>query len=790
MEGKLLRVAVGRPVHGHFTYLLPPPLAAGLVPGRRVVVPFGRGRAVGFSLGEEQGPPPEKLREVSALLDSGPVFSEEQLAFLQWTAGYYRYPLGEVLRSALPPGLSGPEEAPVSRPGVRELVGLTESGRAGPKPRGVAMNAVLDYLAAAAAEVDLEELSTAIPGCRDPLKRLLAKGLCAIREEAVIPERPELALAGKPIPEPTAAQSAALREIESALAAGGFAPFLLHGVTGSGKTEVYLRSIARALELGRGALVLVPEIALTPQLVGRFRARFGERVAVLHSGLRDSERLSQWRRLERGEAPLAVGVRSAIFAPVKSLGLIVVDEEHDGSFKQEEKLRYQARDLAVVRAQRQGCPVVLGSATPSLETLHNARTGRYRLIELPARIDDRPMPEVQVVDMRLAGHGHVSAAFPQLAGRAKMRAREAQLAEQGRIAAEDEAIYHPLPPSQPPPEEVDESSAPLLSEELRQGMAEVLARGRQAILFLNRRGTSTYHLCLACGQALSCPDCAVSLTHHARKNALMCHYCGRESRLPEHCPSCRGPLESLGMGTEAVEQEVKKAFPAARVCRLDRDSAGQAEDVTALLASFAKGEQDILIGTQMVAKGHDFPGVTLVGVLLADIALNLPDFRASERTFQLLAQVAGRAGRGTEPGRVLVQTFNPEAPAVAHVIGHDFAAFAEQELALRQAFLYPPYCRLLSVRVDGTHPLATAEGAKRVAHAVGAAVRASGGALRLLGPAQAPLSRLRGRSRWQMLIKGPTARSLVPAAEAAETAARSLTGDVRASLDVDPLSML
>jgi primosomal protein N' (replication factor Y) len=781
VQGKLVRVAVGRPLQRFFTYRLPASLSETVEPGRRLVVPFGRGRAVGFCLGEAEGAPPPGLKDVQALLDEGPIFSADLLRFLQWVASYYRYPLGEVLRTALPPGLARPGEAPATREPMTVLVRATEAGRR-ERPRGDVMRALLDYLAAAPGEVELEELEAAVPGARQRVRTLAERGLCEVREEPVVPDRPEMALVGTRPPRPTEEQAAALRELTAAVDAKGFAPFLLHGVTGSGKTEVYLRAIAHALDAGGSALVLVPEIGLTPQLVGRFRSRFGEKVAVLHSGLREAERLAYWRRLWKGDAPLAVGVRSAIFAPLRRLSLIVVDEEHDGSFKQDDKLRYNARDLAVVRAQQAGCPVVLGSATPSLETLHNAQSGRYRLLELRHRVDDRPMPAVEIVDMRLCGHGHVSAAFPQLAGRAKLRAAEA------RRAAEAQPAYAAAPA--PEEEQEEQNGSPLISPRLAEEIDLVLDRGHQAILFLNRRGQSTYHLCLGCGQALTCPSCAVSLTLHGSRNMLMCHYCGRQQPLPDVCPSCGGPIEPLGMGTERLEEEIAALFPKARLCRLDRDSATQAEEVTGLLASFARGEKDILIGTQMVAKGHDFPGVTLVGVLLADVALNLPDFRASERTFQLLAQVAGRAGRGREPGKVIVQSFNPEAPAIARVVGHDFGGFAEHELELRRHFRYPPFARLLSVRIDGIGPKATAEAARALAIAAGDAVRASAGDLRLIGPAPAPLSKLKGRSRWQMLLKGPTARSLIPVAEAVERAAQRLPSTVRMSLDVDPLSLL
>jgi primosomal protein N' (replication factor Y) len=783
--GRLVRVAVGRPVRGDFTYRLPPAQDNGLTEGRRLLVPFGRARAVGFYLGDAHDAPPTRLRDVVAVLDEDTVFPADLFGLLAWTAEYYRHPLGEALRSALPPGLAQPQEAPPPRASLLEIVTLTERAATEGRPRGVAMGAVLDYLAAVGRPVDIEELSAAIPGARDPVKRLIARGLCEVRAEPRRREHPETILAGKNEVTPTLEQERALAAIAEALEEGAFAPFLLHGVTGSGKTEVYLRAIERTLALGRGALVLVPEIALTPQLVGRFRARFGEKVAVLHSGLKDTERLAEWRRLRSGESMLAVGVRSAIFAPVASLGLLVVDEEHDPSFKQEEKLRYHARDLAVVRAKQAGCPVLLGSATPSLETLHNARAGRYRLLRLERRVDDRPLPEVSVVDLRLAGRGHVSAAFPQLAARKKLAAAEAERVERASG----------LSPKPPEPEEdpEDPRGPPLLSDELCAAMEEVLDHGRQTILFLNRRGHSTYHLCLGCGESLRCVNCAVSLTLHAeggRGGSLMCHYCGHRARLPDVCPSCSGPIERLGMGTERVEEEVQRRFPRARLCRLDRDSARGAEELTALLASFARGDKDVLIGTQMVAKGHDFPGVTLVGVILADLALNLPDFRAAERTFQLLTQVAGRAGRGADKGRVVVQTFNPEAEAISFVLGHDYDGFSAHELKARRAFGYPPFCRLLSVRIEGRHPSATAQGAQQLAQAAAVVVRASGGALRLLGPAPSPLARLRGKTRWQMLIKGPTSRSLHGVADATERAMPSLPSGVRAVVDVDPIGLL
>ncbi len=436
-----------------------------------------------------------------------------------------------------------------------------------------------------------------------------------------------------------------------------------------------------------------------------------------------------------------MGVRSAVFAPVARLGLLVVDEEHDPSFKQDEKLRYQARDLAVVRGRDLGAVVVLGSATPSLESYENARRGRYQLLELPARVDDRPLPTVQLVDLRRR---------PRVSG-------------------------------EPPP---------ALAEESAQALSETLARGQQAILFLNRRGHSTTLVCQACGQSLCCRQCDVALTLHLYPPAVQCHYCGATHAVPEVCRACGGPLLRLGSGTERVEAEVQARCPTARVARLDRDSVGTGERLTERLAAFARGELDVLVGTQMVAKGHDFPGVTLVCVVSADTGLLLPDFRAAERTFQLLTQVAGRAGRGQDVGRVLVQTYNPEAQPVARAAAHDFVGFAARELEWRRALAYPPFSRLAAIRLEGADPGRTASGARALANLLERSLPPAASGVRLLGPAPAPLSRLKGLARWQLLLKAPQHRVLRPVLDAAERALPSLPQGVRGILDVDPGAML
>jgi len=741
---ELASVAVGRPVKGPFTYLVPPELEGRLRRGQRILVPFGRGRALGFYLGP--GRPPEgggTLKPVSALLEDVPALPDDVLALVEFAAAYYRHPLGEALRAALPPGLTDPSEGPEPSPDVVRSVVVVGSPSVDTLRRAPAQAAALGYLLAVGGRAELDELGRAVPGARAAVQRLVARGWVQVEERALEPTVAEGLGLARP-EQLTEAQAAALGELQRALDAGGFQPFLLQGVTGSGKTEVYLQAAEHALARGGGALVLVPEIALTPQLVGRFRSRFGSGVAVLHSGLRDRERLLHWKALRAGTVRLAVGVRSAVFAPVRDLALLVVDEEHDPSFKQDEKLRYQARDLAVVRAKQAGATVVLGSATPSLETVENARRGRYRRLRLPARVDDRPMPSVELVDLR------------------RVRPRPTGTPEQ--------------PPALSPP--------------MVNALGEALGRGQQAILFLNRRGHSTAVVCEACGQGVPCSRCDVSLTFHLRGRNLQCHYCGESRPVPDRCPGCGGPLVPVGAGTERIETEVAERFPSARVARLDRDAATTAERLTELLSRFARGEIDVLVGTQMVAKGHDFPGVTLVCVVSADTGLLLPDFRAAERTFQLVTQVSGRAGRGQEPGRVLVQTWNPEADAVARVPAHDYDGFAEHELAWREALAWPPFSRLVAVRIEGQDPGETAAVARKLGDRLAVLLPGPATGVRLLGPAPAPLARLRGKSRWQLLLKAPRQALLGPLLDQLERDLEVLPGAVRVVLDVDPGAML
>jgi len=733
-------VAVGRPVTGPFTYRVPEELQGRLVPGQRLLVPFGRGQALGFYLGPALPPAGAALKSIGRALESEPALPEDVLRLVAFAAAHYRYPLGEALRAALPPGLTRPSGDRPLRPEVVETAVVTGAADARALARAPAQAAALAYLLAVGGRADLDELARAVPGARDAVRRLTRRGLVRVETAAPRPGPGPGSEEGRP-GELTSDQRVAVSRLEAALDAGAFETFLLQGVTGSGKTEVYLRAAEHALSRGKGALVLVPEIALTPQLVGRFRGRFGNEVSVLHSGLREAERRWHWQALRRGDVRLAVGVRSAVFAPVASLGLLVVDEEHDPSYKQDEKLRYQARDLAVVRARDAGAVVVLGSATPSLESYENARRGRYHLLTLPGRIDDRPMPEVHLVDLR----------------------------------------HRRTPPGERPP---------VLAPASARALTETLARGQQAILFLNRRGHSTSLLCSACGRAVSCDQCDVAFTFHLHPPRLQCHYCGASRPVPAACPACSGALVELGTGTERVEAEVAELCPTARVARLDRDAAGTGERLTQILASFARGEVDVLVGTQMVAKGHDFPGVTLVCVVSADTGMLLPDFRAGERTFQLLAQVAGRAGRGRDPGRVLLQTYNPDTEPVARAAAHDFEGFAARELEWRRALAYPPFARLAAIRLEGKDPSHTAASARAVARVLEGKLPPPASGVRLLGPAPAPLARLRGWTRWQLLLKAPQHRVLRPLLDEAQRVLGSLPGAVRGVLDVDPGAML
>jgi primosomal protein N' (replication factor Y) len=748
----LTDVALPLPVARAFTYAVPADLAPRVVAGARVVCPFGGRRLVGVVLGVHEGEGPKGVKSVARVVEGDPSIPEDLLAFLRDLAAYYFAPIGEVVRLALPP---------VDRETAREVSEPTlfdQPRGVGPRMvRWVAATSAVDAAAEAALRAQAAAVLAHVRAVgAEPVSRLVARwknaraavqklaGLGLVKvEDRAAPEGPAFTEAApRDAPhDATPAQAAAILAIAGALRESRGATFLLHGVTGSGKTEVYLRAIAHARELGRGSIMLVPEIALTPQLVARFRARFGDDVAVLHSALTPRERHAMWRRLRAGEVDVAIGARSALFAPVRALGLVVVDEEHDPSFKQEEGVRYHARDMAIWRTHRAGGVCVLGSATPSLESEQLTRTGRAVKLRLPARARSQPMPRVEIVDLRRIGAGPTG----------------------------DRRISVPL----------------------YRALEDTLRAREQAILFLNRRGFAPSVRCEACGQIASCPHCSVALTFHKRGGSVVrCHYCDFETALGARCSKCHAEALSLeGLGTEKLEESLSAAFPEARVARLDRDVAS-GKTVGAILSRVRAREIDILVGTQMVTKGHDLPNVTLVGVINADAALSMPDFRASERTFQLLVQVAGRAGRGDVPGRVVVQTWDPEHPAVALAARHDVDAFLERELLDRRELGYPPHSRSALVRVDALSESEARAACARMAEVALASDAGRSGRVIVQGPAPAPIARVRNRWRFRVMLRASDRPPLREALAAVDAARASLPRGVRSSIDVDPVQLL
>ncbi len=816
-----VQLALALPVRDSFTYAVP--AGTELTLGHAVLAPFGRRRVTGYVVGPGDPAVPEaRLKPVTRLLDPLPAFDADQLAFFRWIARYYQAGLGEVIATALPAGMKArsrrvvmPLDAGIqalARPGLveeerlqvlREVVarpGLTAGGLArrlhdelpsdrvkrqldllvrdrlvqledrevqGPRAtlkvvrrvqgadpkgvRGAQMKAVLALLEDAGADLPLRQLVERLgSGARPAVKRLADRGLVEVVE---VEDRRALALrrAVGPVAPPAlnADQQAAVDAITASLGEDAPAPLLLHGVTGSGKTEVYLHAAAAALGRGRQVLLLVPEISLTPQLTGRVRARFGDDVAVLHSGLTAAGRQQQWQRIRAGDARVAVGARSALFAPFQQLGLIIVDEEHDDSYKQDEGVRYHARDCAVVRGRLAGCPVVLGTATPSAESWHNARLGRYRHLRLPTRATARTVPAVELVDQR------------------------------GREPAE------------------------VLSPELSAALEQTLAAGGKAIVLFNRRGYAPVVECPGCGGHFDCPSCGVGLVHHrGHTPRMLCHYCGYSQVFEPACPACGTDLQIIGHGTARVEEALAEAFPEAGLLRMDADTTRSRGSHQEILDRFRDGDARILVGTQMVAKGHDFPDVHLAAVVGVDHLLMLPDFRSAERVHALVTQLAGRAGRGDVAGRVLVQTRQPDHYVFRHLVDEPrlpsatdpgpfslvpaMDAFLVAEHAQRQRLAHPPWTALVLVRVEGAERDATRTAARALADALPAAAD-----VRLRGPIAAPLSRLVGRWRFQIVVRGGSRAVLQRwLSRAGPVLSRPPRGGVRVRIDVDPRSLL
>ncbi|OGR01754.1 MAG: primosomal protein N' [Deltaproteobacteria bacterium RIFOXYD12_FULL_50_9] len=810
---QLFEVAVAAPLDHPLTYAAPEDIVIDLLPGMRVLVPLGNRQITGYLLGPVADLPAEVIvKRIIDVLDTEPLFHKNMIRFYRWISGYYKYPLGEVIKTALPGGLTprsirqvfvttkkkdfpvNPDFEPWQKKlvlqgkltpaetksvwsgkgrhilelwqqdGLVELVTKVSGDRiklrkekciricrhpldSAYKPlrsETKTLAAIAEIAFGSAEEwISRRELTRFYPGAAKALPLLVGKGLVEQEEREVyrdpFGERPTF----NPRPDSlTDEQTRVLVPVAKAIDSNCFTVFLLHGITGSGKTEVYLRAAEMALAKKKSVLVLVPEISLASQLEGQFHSRFPDQIAILHSGLSVGERYDQWMRLVRGRALIVIGARSAVFAPLDNIGLIIVDEEHDGAYKQEDGLRYNARDLAVLRASQTLATVILGSATPSITTYYHALTGKYRLLELTKRIENRPLPEVQIIDLKK---------IPTVSG-----------------------------------------APPLFSNDLVNGIKETLAAGDQVLIFLNRRGFSNFMLCQDCGKSVQCRQCSVTMTLHQGRRELACHYCGTTMRSDICCPHCRSSrLVGVGSGTERVEDELAKRFPKARIARLDKDTATDRNYYIKIFKAVRERQIDILIGTQMIAKGLHFPNVTLVGIIWADASLGLPDFRAGERTFQLLAQVTGRAGRGEKPGRVIIQTHQPQHYSVVTAQAHDYQGMVDRELSLRRELGFPPFARLINFRIEGEEEGRTREAAELLAGLLKKLIRKPS-SLIVLGPAPAPLTRLRSQYRWQILLKGIEVEALN------DVCTRLLAGlppvlkgkAIKLMVDVDPENML
>jgi primosomal protein N' (replication factor Y) len=811
-EMPYVEVAVALPVSNTFTYEIPVRLRSQAAVGKRVMVPFRTRRVTGYILELLEDTNQAGVKELFEILDDEPLFPSAMTSFFRWIADYYMYPMGEVIRGALPgginvtqvtrigitdqgvaalsnPGIKGPDRillealkrgGPTGRSTLSKVMkeevsprtlGSLERGglivreqklrpgrvrpkkeryvRALPRKRPTGSlsqvrRAILGILEAQR-EISVKALRAEVPSAGRLVKKMAGDGLLELLERHVYRDPfGETIEADTSLPVLTEEQQAVVAEVVEGLGRG-FETYLLYGITGSGKTEVYMRAVAGALERGYQALVLVPEIALISQTERLFRGRFGDCIALLHSGLSEGERFDQWMRILRGEANVAIGARSAIFAPFDRLSLIIVDEEHDDSYKQESKLRYHARDLAVVRAKLQSAVALLGSATPSIQSYHNVRKRKFRGLHLRKRIEDQVLPEVQVVDLR-----------------------------QG---------------------EEPRRTKPFMTPELKEAMSETLDGGEQVLLFLNRRGFAPSPVCSRCGEPVRCKNCDITMTLHQGDRCFKCHYCGHSCTQSVACQACGNPkIKPVGLGTEKIEAKVKTLFPEARVARMDKDTTAQRGALLKILKDLKGGAIDILVGTQMVAKGHHYPNITLVGIICADLSLNFPDFRAGERTFQLLAQVAGRAGRGSRRGRVILQTFNPKHFSILAASNQDYAAFYRHEIPFRRDLQYPPYSRLIQILVAGRDKAETAKHARRlgeVCRQLQSEERTYEEGVEVLGPVAAPLSRIQGRYRWHLLLKGLQVGPLHSLCQAAiARTEKGVPRTVRVVVDVDPVDML
>ncbi len=806
---KYIEVAIELPVACTYIYGVPENLLPLVSVGKRVFVQFGRHRVTGYITGFSNSDPKHKIKKILDVLDDSPLFPEEMIPFFRWIADYYLWPLGKTIKCALPSGLNLKDSAVLSitdegkknlennflNPVEKEILSI-----AGQKP--VKISLIARHLGKPASlslikkmekkgfvsiskklcggatktrkeryvkpawenipeklsvpgkkiveilkknkEISVKELKKHVPTAPNLIRSMEKKGLVSvfykkvyrdITGEPILPDRP---------PKLNPEQDNAVKQVEKFLG-NEFKTFLLSGVTGSGKTEVYLHLAQKCLEKKKTVLVLAPEIALISQLAGRFRARFGEKIALIHSGLSSGEKYDQWLRIMKGDLPIVIGARSAVFAPLSKIGLIIVDEEHDTSYKQGNDLLYNGRDLAVVRAKMENAVAVLGSATPSVQAYYNVKTGKFRELKLTKRVKKRPLAKITIVDLK-----------------------------KNRDAVGARRFITPV---------------------LHKAMEKALSGKEQILLFLNRRGFASFPVCAGCGESLRCVRCDITLTMHRLKNIYKCHYCGFERPVGSHCTVCgSSSIKLLGMGTEKVEAAVKALFPDARVARMDRDTTTRKGSVLKILKSLKKGAIDILVGTQMVTKGHDFPNITLVGIICADTGLGLPDFRAGERTFQILAQVAGRAGRGDLPGHVILQTYTPGHFSILAAQKQDFRAFYKTEIGFRKALFYPPFSRMIRFLIHGKDGQKTKALVNELAGLCKNAINTERPHMKsiiMLGPVEAPISRIAGRYRWQILFKGQSPEGLHRFVRRLKKEAPSLFNrqGIKVVIDVDPVFM-
>ncbi|MFA4915624.1 MAG: primosomal protein N' [Syntrophales bacterium] len=809
-----VRVAINIPSYNTFLYSVPELLEKEIATGVMVFVSFGKRKLTGYVIETTSSVTCEDIdvKDIIAISDCEPLFNEADLRFYQWVSRYYIHPVGKALADILPGGREQKSIRWISlSKDVRE-----NTGEEGLSTLQGAILETLDHFPSGLSLARLKEI-TGGKDMRYCIKALGAKGLIVVedrlRQPEVILKKEKivtlnmenisstkltekqgklidfLGLHGssslstirqnfknvssflrgmekkklifvseqevcrtvgvtseigkdKKVITLNENQKSALEEIINGLSSGQFSTYLLHGVTGSGKTEVYLNAMEEAIRLNGGVIFLVPEIALTPQLVRRLNERFQDQeIALLHSGISRKIRYEQWRRIQRGEIRIVAGARSAVFAPVRNLKLIIIDEEHDTSYKQEERTRYNARDLAIVKAKNNSAVVVLGSATPEVQSYFNAREKKYHYLSLPERVENRPLPKVEIVDMR------------------------GERDKSGKV--------------------------PILSQSLKEAIHDTIQAGKQTLLFLNRRGYSSFMLCLDCGYVFKCQNCAVSMTYHAYNGFLKCHYCDCTIKAPPLCNGCHGSsVFSYGVGTERVEEEVKKLFPQARVGRMDSDTTTRKGSCERILEDLYRQEIDILIGTQMITKGHDFPAITLVGVISADTSLNIPDFRAGERTFQLLTQVSGRGGRGDSPARVIIQTFNPGHYAIRRAKEHDYTGFYEDELPLRESLRYPPFSRIIAMHIQSAKKEQGMKGIENIRKEIRNLCKnnTAAGEIEIIGPAEAPIARIRGKYRWQLLLKGKDIGILHALTK--DLLTRSMRSGLDIKVDVDPVNFM